>query len=102
MADSVLRGLLSDIRSSTWFAILADEATDIKFNEQMCVAIRWVDEVYEVHEGPLGLIQVPHTDAGTLTTAIKDILIRCMLPLGQCRGHAYDGASKIKWSSCTN
>ena len=56
MADSVLRGLLSDIRSSTWFAILADEATE--FNEQMCVAIRWVDDVYEVHEGPLGLIQV--------------------------------------------
>ena len=61
MADSVLRGMLSDIRSSTWFAILAYEATDIKFNEQMCVTIRWVDEVYEVHEGPLGLIEVPLT-----------------------------------------
>ena len=44
MADSVLRALLSDIKSSNWFAILADEATDVKFNEQMCVAIRWVDD----------------------------------------------------------
>lgn len=40
MADFVLCALLSDVRSSTWFSILADEATDVKFNEQMCVAIR--------------------------------------------------------------
>ena len=58
MADFVPCTLLSDIRSSTWFSILADEATDVKFNEQMCVALGWVDEVYEVHEGPLGLIQL--------------------------------------------
>ena len=96
MADFVLRAVLSDIRDSTWFAIMADEATDIKFNEQMCVAIRWVDGVYEVHEGPLGLIQVPRTDAGTLTTAIKDVLTRCLLPLNQCRGQAYDGVSNME------
>ena len=95
MADSVLRGLLSEMRLAPWFSILADEATDVKFNEQMCIAIRWVDETYEVQEGPLGLIQVPSTDAGTLTAAMKDVLIRCMLPLGQCRGQAYDGASNM-------
>ena len=61
MADLVLCCLLANIRSFIWFAILADEATDVKFNEQMCVAIRWVDEVYEIHEGPLGLVQVPST-----------------------------------------
>ena len=43
----------------------------------------------------MGLVQVPSTDAGTLTTVIKDVLIRCMLPLGQCRGQAYDGASNM-------
>lgn len=95
MADFVSRALLSDIRSSTWFSTLGDEATDVNFNEQKCVAIRWVEEVYGVHEGPLGLIEVPRTDAGTLTTAIKDVLTRCMLPLSQCRGQAYDGASNM-------
>lgn len=54
-----------------------------------------MDEVYEVHEGPLGLIQVTRTDAHTLSTAIKDVLMRCMLPLSQCRGQAYDRASNM-------
>ena len=49
MAEFVLRGLLSDIRSSRWFTIIADEATDISCGEQMCVAIRWADNNYEIH-----------------------------------------------------
>ena len=36
---------------------------------------------------------VPRTTADTLTAAIKDVLIRCSLPLAQCRGQGYDGAS---------
>ena len=58
------------------------------------IVMRWVDEDYEIHEEPL-LIQVPKTDSETLTNAIKDVLIRCMLPLSQCRGQAYDGASNM-------
>ena len=42
-ADSVLRGLLSEIRSTAWFSLIADEASDVNCNEQMCVVIRWVD-----------------------------------------------------------
>ena len=71
MAEFVLRGLLSDIRSSRWFTIIADEATDISCGEQMCVAIRWADNNYEIHEDPIGLFQVPKTDAETLTSALK-------------------------------
>ena len=91
MADFVLRALLSDM-----ILYMADEATDIKFNKQMGVAIRWVDEVYEVHEGPLGLLQVTRTDARTLTTAMTDVLTHCMLPLSQCRGQAYNEASNME------
>ena len=95
MADSLLRDLLCEIRSAPWFAIIADEATDIRYNEQMSIVIRWVDESYEVFEEPLGLIQVPKTDSSTLTDAIKDVLLRCVLPLNQCRGQTYDGASNM-------
>ena len=41
---------------------------------------------------PLNYIDVPKTDALTLTTVIKDSLIRFSLPPSQCRGQAYDGA----------
>ncbi len=76
-------------------SVTADEASDVYYKEQMCVVIRWVDEEYEIYEDSIGLIQVPKTDANTLICALKDILIRCILSLSQCRGQAYNGASNM-------
>ena len=95
MGQSVLRQLLSEIRKSLWFSILADEATDISRHEQMSLSIRWVDDEYAVHEDTLGLIQLPNTKSMTIFQAIKDILIRCSVPLSQCRGQAFDGAANM-------
>ena len=95
MGQSVLRQLLVEIRSSLWFAILADEATDISHHEQMSLSICWVDDNFTIHEDVLGLIQLPNTKAVTIYEAIKDILIRCSLPLSQCRGQAFDGAANM-------
>ena len=78
-----------------WFALIAGEATDISHNKQMCISIRWVNCRYEIHEDPLGLIQLPDTKAETLFSMIKDVLIRCSLPIAMCRGQAYDGASNL-------
>ena len=75
-----------------WFTVIADEANDINYNEQTSVVIRWVDQDYDIYEDRIGLIQVPKTDVKTLTTALKDVLMRCILPLNQCKGQAYDGA----------
>ncbi len=33
MGNTVLRSIVSDIQSSSWFSIIADEATDISRNE---------------------------------------------------------------------
>lgn len=89
----VLRQILEDINSSNVFSIIADEATDIAHNELMCIVVRWVDSSYDIYETPLGLIQVPNTKALTLFSVIKDVLLRCSLPLSNCIGQAYDGAS---------
>ena len=40
----------------------------------------------------MGLFQLPDAKAQTLLSVIKDVLIRCSLPLSQCRGQAFDGA----------
>ena len=61
----------------------------------MSICIRWVDKDFQIHEDPLEMIQVPETSALTLTDAIKDCLVRFSLPVGQCRGQAYDGASNM-------
>lgn len=97
--QSVLRNLLLKMTGCTgpaWFSVIADEATDVASSEQMSIAIRWVSDTYDIHEDPIGLFKVPNTTAETLFTIIKDVLIRCNLPLSLCRGQAYDGASNMQ------
>ena len=74
---------------------MADETRDVSNSEQLGIVIRWVDTDYIIHEDFIGMVHVPGTRASTLITAIKDVLIRCMLPLDNCRGQAYDGASNM-------
>ena len=93
--NMVLRQLLVDIRAANYFSLIADEATDISHNEQMCIAVRWVDSSYSIHEAALGLVQLPNTKALTLFSVIKDCLLRCSLPITSCIGQAYDGAQNM-------
>ena len=48
MGNSVLRNILSQIKSNSYFSIIADEATDVSHNEQMSLSIRWVDKLCSV------------------------------------------------------
>ena len=95
MGKAILRDLLVNIREANWFAILADETRDVSNHEQLSLSIRWVDKSYLIHEDFIGLVHVLQTTADSLTAAIKDVLIRCILPLSNCRGQAYDGASNM-------
>ena len=61
----------------------------------MCIAVRWVDSSYSIHEAALGLVQLPDTKALTLFSVIKDCLLRCSLPITSCIGQAYDGAQNM-------
>ena len=95
MAYKVLQQILSEIRETEWFAIIGDETRDVSGAEQFALSIRWVDCDYTVHEDLTGLIEVDKTDAVTLTGVIKDAFLRMMIPLNQCRGQAFDGASNM-------
>ena len=46
--NAVLREILAKIHSSTWFAVLADEATDVSNQEQLSLSVRWVDRDYVI------------------------------------------------------
>ena len=84
MGQCVLRNILAKVGTALWYSIIADEATDISRNEQMSLSIRWTDCNYDIHEYTLGLIQLPNTKAEAIFSAIKDVLIRCSLPINQC------------------
>ena len=55
-----------------------------------------VDNDYNVHEDPIGLFVLLNTGAETITSVVKDILLRCTLPIDLCRGQAYDGAAVMQ------
>ena len=96
---SVLRTLLKrmkEISGPAWFSIIADEAIDVVNTEQINLLICWVSDNYEAHEDPIGLFRLPNTKAETLFKVIKDLLIRCDLPLSLCRGQEYDGAANMQ------
>lgn len=95
MGNTILRSILNDIKNAMWYSIVADEATDVSHHEQLSLSIRWVDKDIKGHEDTLGLFQLPNTKSDTVFHVIKDILIRCSLPLSQCCGQAFDGASNM-------
>ena len=70
MGQEVLGRILDSVKSPnpSWFAIIADEATDLSNNEQFNISIRWVDDEYTISEEPTGLVQLPDTFANTLVT----------------------------------
>lgn len=98
MGQNVLRQILAKIMKSlpSWYAVIADEATDVTFKEQFNLSIRYVDDDYIVHEDSVGLFDLPNTKAETLFVVLKDMLTRCALPLSLCRGQAYDGAATMQ------
>uniref|UniRef100_H2ZVV1 DUF4371 domain-containing protein n=1 Tax=Latimeria chalumnae TaxID=7897 RepID=H2ZVV1_LATCH len=95
MGNALLRSKLHQIQQCRWYAIIADEATDLSKQEQMAICIRWVDKFFEILEDCIGLVQLDATDAQYLTTAVKDMLVHCMLPPSACQGQAYDGAGNM-------
>ena len=95
MGQDILRGIPVKIREAGYFGLMADETRDIINKEQLTVRCRWVDESYNVHEDPLGLFQISSCTADSIVSHLKDVLVRCMLTLNQCRGQGYDGAAAM-------
>lgn len=92
LAVSVRRKLLTDIRKQPFYAIMADETTDVSRKEQMSVNFGYVDECLNVHESFLGFYETPSTNSQTLFNIVIDVLTRFDIKLGNCRGQCYDGA----------
>ena len=83
IVKSILRKLAHEIREVQWFSIIADKT------------IRWIGENFVVNEDPIGMVAGPDTTVETLFR-VNDSLIRMNLPIKNCRGQAYDGASNMQ------
>ena len=95
MANQVLRQKLTVIREHKFFAMMADEGTDISNIEQLSFCVRTVDDDLNVHKDFLGFYKVDDIKSETIIKALKDILMRFSLSLDDCQGQTYDGASNM-------
>ena len=98
MGHQVLRDVSADLQNSPFVTVMADETTDSSNREQVTLILRRVTQDLQVHEEFLGLYHVTSIDAATLTTAIKDVLIRMNLPFDKLRGQCYDGVNAMSSS----
>jgi len=57
------------------------------------VCLRYVREDFGVFEDCAGYYETASTNAVTLLRTIKDVILSLSLPMSDCRGQCYDGAS---------
>ncbi|XP_057791603.1 uncharacterized protein LOC131008657 [Salvia miltiorrhiza] len=80
-----------------YFAILADESSDVSQKEQLALCLRYVEgKMGKVVERFLGLVHVGDTTALSLRSAIMSLLVEHSLSPSKIRGQGYDGASNMK------
>ncbi|KAL6509305.1 hypothetical protein OROGR_022615 [Orobanche gracilis] len=80
-----------------YFAVLADESSDVSQKEQLALCLRYVERsTGKVVERFLGLVHVGDTTALSLRSAIVSLLVEHSLSPSKIRGQGYDGASNMK------
>ncbi|XP_078489730.1 zinc finger MYM-type protein 1-like [Ciona intestinalis] len=96
VADKVRQSVVSSVKDAKYFAVIADETTDVSRKEQVSVCVRYVTEKFEIYEAFLGFFETANTDALTLCGIIENGVIACGLDLKNCVGQSYDGAANMR------
>lgn len=68
--------------------------------EQRVFCLRYVDEDLTTHEEFIGIYYMDSTTAENITRVIRDILLRLLLQISNCRGQCYDGAGSMHMAGC--
>lgn len=101
VGNSIRKKIINDIKAAQFFSILADEVTDCSNQEQLSLAIRFVDSGdCEIREEFLDFITVERITGEALASAILLCLREWGIPIENCRGQGYDGASNMSSSVC--
>ena len=93
----VRRKIVERIKNKDFYAILADESSDITKKEQMSFTVRTSTDDYEAKDEFLGVYEcINGLSSDSLLTYITDILLRCNLDYHKVAAIGFDGASVMK------
>ncbi|XP_047950942.1 zinc finger MYM-type protein 1-like [Salvia hispanica] len=80
-----------------YFAILADESSDVSQKEQLALCLHYAEKKSgKVVERFIGIVHVGDTTSLSLRSAIMALLVEHSLSPSKIRGQGYDGASNMK------
>ena len=98
LGESIRNALVTDIRKSKFISVMADESSDVSMTE-LAVCIRYLnassDDEVSVNEVFLGFVELPTTDASTITDSLLGNLSKWGLDTERLRGMGFDGASNM-------
>ena len=95
VGDSLRDDIISEIKESKYYSILADEVTDLSNQEQLSFVIRFVDKCNLIREEFLDFITVDRITGEKIASSILSRLETWDIPIANCRGQGYDGASNM-------
>ncbi|KAG4108988.1 hypothetical protein GLYMA_U031215v4 [Glycine max] len=78
------------------FAIIVDEARDISNQEQMTIALRYVNKKGSIVERFFGMVHVKDTTVLLLKMTIDELFCKHGLSISRICGQGYDGASNMQ------
>jgi len=74
---------------------MADETTDESTKTQLSVCVRYLTDTFVVEETFLGFVELPKTDAQTISEVLLNSVQHWGLNTSNWRGQGYDGASTM-------
>ena len=93
-ARSFWKKIVNDVKNANFFAIMADETTDISTKEQLSMMLRYPTST-GIQEKFVGFIEVTDTTGQGLADKIWDEVIALGLDPMNMRGQGYDGAANM-------
>ena len=94
LSEFALRRIEAEIKESKYFALIADETSDIARDEQLSVCFSYVINGVK-KETFVGFNKVAKTDGESLCEALKEIISKFGLESANCVGYCFDGAANM-------
>ena len=86
--------LLSSLKASPYFSLMADEGTDVASKEELSVCARWLQDGKPV-EHFLGIVQAKETNAEAITGYLAAFMQSKDIGFEKMRGISFDGTNTM-------
>ena len=96
--QEILQKIIQEVRAVTFFSVIADETSDSSHVEQLCLCLQYVLENYVVKQQLISFGSIKNCTSQGISNEILARLANLGLPIKNCVGQGYDGASVMAGS----